>query len=166
MPQNNKHKGFSIIEAVLLLLIIAVIASTALPKISGSLDRNSVSVASTAGEFDSAVKLARAQWFSNGQGGSGRIKGFADGHVWSGKRGWPVGHRGSRAPTKTSASHCASLWNGVMQGPEAPRSATDGSEEWQARNGSRSGECQYITQRDGVERIIRYSSLSGKVNYL
>lgn len=160
---NNKNKGFSLIEIAILLVIVAVVASTALPKIQGGLKGSTVSVASMAGELDGAVKQARAQWFSNGQRGVAQITDFADGQVWSGKRGWPIGHS-SAEPTSLSATACADVWNGVMRGGDVPRASTDNSTPWTATTGNRD-ECQYIAQLGDRQHTIRYSTRSGKVSY-
>lgn len=162
--KNNKNKGFSILEIAIVLVIVALIASTTLPKIQGTLKSDSVSVASMAGEFDNAVRQARAQWFSNGQSGVVRIEGFADGQVWSGNRGWPVGYSGAEPPTSLSAASCASVWNGIMRGGDAPRVSTDSEAPWKAQAGSK-GVCQYVAQLDQQLRIISYNTKSGKVTY-
>ena len=160
---KNKNKGFSVLEIAILLVIVVVLAATALPKIQGSLKSHQASIASMAGEFDNAVRLARAQWFSNGQSGAGRIDGFADGQIWSGKRGWPMGHSAD-APVSLGANECASVWNGIMRSKGAPEVSTDASSAWQARTG-RSGECQYVSQLDNQQRVITYNTNSGKVSY-
>lgn len=162
--KNNKNKGFSILEIAIVLVIIAVVASTALPKIQGTLKSDTVSVASMAGEFDNAVRLARAQWFSNGQSGVVRIKGYADGQVWSGNRGWPVGYSGTEPPTSLSANSCADVWNGIMRAGDAPTASTDSEAPWKAQAGSK-GICQYVAQLGQSQRMISYNTKSGKVSY-
>lgn len=162
--KKNNNKGFSILEVAILLVIAAVLAATTLPNIQGSLKSSSISVAAMAGQFDSGVKLARAQWFSNGQSSAGRIEGFVDGQVWSGERGWPVGYQGAEAPAVLSATTCASLWNGIMQDKDAPRAATDKTAKWQAKTG-RTDECQYVAMLGEQQRVISYSTRSGKVSY-
>lgn len=162
--KSNRNKGFSFLEVAIVLVIIALIASTTLPKIQGTLKSGSVSVASMAGEFDNAVRQARAQWFSNGQSGVVRIEGFADGQVWSGNRGWPVGYSSSEPPTSLSANSCAGVWNGVMRGEGAPRVSTDSQAQWKAQAGTE-GVCQYVAQLDPQPRIISYNTKSGKVSY-
>jgi|GEM_PF-3280662 len=161
---RNKNNGFSIIEIALVLVIAAVVASTALPKISGTLERSTVSVTSTAGEFDSSVRLARAQWFSNGQSGAGRIEGFADGQVWSGARGWPISYRSGKAPSSIDAALCAKIWNGVMHSPDAPRASVDQAALWQANSAGRH-ECTYTARLGESKHTITYSTKSGKVSY-
>lgn len=161
---KNKSKGFSILEVAIVLVIIAVVASTTLPKIQGTLKSDTVSVASIAGEFDNAVRLARAQWFSNGQSGVVQIDGFADGQVWSGNRGWPVGYSGTKPPSSLSAASCADVWNGIMRSGDAPRVSTDSSALWKAQAGS-ANVCQYVAQLDQQLRVISYSTKSGKVSY-
>lgn len=161
---GNKNKGFSILEIALLVIIVGVVASTALPKISGTLEKDVISVASTAGEFDSSVRQARAQWFSNGQSGAGRIQGFADGQVWSGDRGWPISYKTSEAPQSIDAVHCANIWNGIMRSADAPRASTEGESQWQAHARGRD-ECQFTASLSNKHHVITYSTKSGKVSY-
>ena len=161
---NNKNRGFSLIEVAIILVIVAVVASTALPKIQGGLKANTVSVAAMAGELDGAVKQARAQWFSNGQSGVARITNFADGQVWSGKRGWPIGHSGDEPSPTLSATACADVWNGVMERGDVPRASVDSSSPWKAQASNR-GVCQYVAQLGERQHTISYNTRSGKVSY-
>ncbi len=162
---TRRSHGFSLLEVSLLLIIIAVMASTKLPRMGGSRQNGAVTVAAIAGEFDSAVRLARAQWFSNGHQGAAKIEGFADGEVWSGQRGWPISHRTAQAPSQVDARHCAKLWNGVMQSADAPRASVDKRGQWQAFVDS-NGTCKYAAEIADMPHTISYNSRSGVVNYL
>lgn len=162
-PTRRSH-GFSLIEATLLLVIIAVMASTKLPKMTGSRQSDTVTVAAIAGEFDSSVRLARAQWFSNGHRGAARIEGFADGEVWSGQHGWPISHHTAQPPSKVDALHCAKLWNGVMHNVDAPRASVDKHNPWQAFVDN-TGACKYASSIADVPHTISYNARSGAVSY-
>ncbi len=164
--QTIKSKGFSILEALLLMIIIAVVASTSLPKLGNSLKREKVTVEAIAGEFDNAVRLARAQWFSNGGSGAMKINGFGDGQVWSGQRGWPISHHTSEAPRAVSNAHCAKVWNGVMHGKDAPRASVETDSQWRAVADSSAGVCTYKVVIANKPYAISYSTRSGKVSYL
>ncbi|MGB0867885.1 MAG: pilus assembly FimT family protein [Granulosicoccaceae bacterium] len=160
----NKNKGFSILEIAIVLVIIAVFASTTLPKIRGSLKSDTVSIASVAGEFDNTVRQARAQWFANGQSGTGRIEGFGDGLVWSGDRGWPVGHNGATPPKNLTANACADVWNGIMRDKKSPRVTIEDDAPWQAQSDGQAT-CRYVAQLGQNQRVINYNTRSGKVSY-
>lgn len=161
----NKFNGFSITEVLIIIGIVAIIASTGIPKLNRSLNSDVISVATTAGEFDSSVRLARAQWFSNGQKGPGRIKGFADGHVWSSERGWPVTHRALEAPADINDTHCANVWNAIMRSSDAPRASAENDARWRARGKSQEGVCEYNAKIGSQQHTITYSTQSGKVSY-
>jgi len=161
--KTSKISGLSIVEILIVLAIVVLVASTQLPQIRSSLTTEGISVASTAGELDSAVRLARAQWFSNGQSGSVQIKGFADGRVWSGNKGWPIGHNIASAPQNISADNCASVWNAVMS-EDAPRASAEQPELWKAQRGDQYS-CQYVAQLGEQMHVITYNTRSGKVTY-
>lgn len=162
---NNKNKGFSLTETAIMLIIVVLMASTALPKLTTSLKSEDISVVSTAGEFDNAVRLARAQWFANGQSGIGRIEGFGDGRVWSSERGWPISYKASKPPVSIDAIHCANVWNGIMKSEGAPRAAVSTGADWQAQRGDRAEVCQYTATLGSKQHVISYNTKSGKVSY-
>lgn len=166
MPAQNTYiKGFSLLEVAIVITIVVLIASTALPKIRGGLQSETVSIASMAGEFDNAVRQARAAWFSSGQTGVVRIQGYGDGQVWSSERGWPMGHSGAEPPAGISASACADIWNGIMRQGDTPRVSTDAGAAWRAQ-ASGAHTCRYIAKLGEQQREISYNARSGKVSYL
>lgn len=60
---NNKHRGFTLIELVLVIIVLGILAVVALPRFINIKDDALKSmVSATAGNFASAARLANAGW--------------------------------------------------------------------------------------------------------
>ncbi|CAJ1886877.1 type II secretion system protein [Aeromonas veronii] len=92
---NNKNNGFTLIELVLVIIVLGILAVTALPRfINIKDDALKSTVSATAGSFASAVQLAHAGWAVKVQGQDLALYNFSG----MGKKdldinhyGWPVG---------------------------------------------------------------------------
>ena len=70
----NQSKGFTLIELVMVISIMAILAVVALPRMMTNYDdAHYSSIASTGGALSSAVILGRSQWVSNGAKGEGDV---------------------------------------------------------------------------------------------
>ncbi|MFB2874721.1 type II secretion system protein [Aeromonas jandaei] len=92
---NNKHRGFTLIELVLVIIVLGILAVTALPRfINIKDDALKSTVSATAGSFASAVQLANAGWAVVTQGQAlalYNLGSFGAKNMDINMYGWPVG---------------------------------------------------------------------------
>lgn len=120
---NKSQQGFTLIELVIVIIILGLLAATALPRfISATKDAEQVSVQGVAGGFASAVGLVRAQWEV-----SGRPNGNGGANITSvnydnisigvdGTRGYPSGNPLTNTLVSTVLdTDCLYLFNNLFQ---------------------------------------------------
>jgi len=115
---RNPQAGFTIVELIVVILVLGILAATALPKfMDTSTQAHRAAVAGTAGALGTGVMLAKAQWLANGAVASqDNVASFGNGDVDVSAIGWPTGTAGNNA-TAMSAALCVEIWNGVIQNP-------------------------------------------------
>ena len=123
--QNNhptmSRQGFTLIELALIIVILSIIAIVALPRfIDLNTQATRSTVAGTAGSFQEAVILVRANLIARGLRGSLLdVPGFGDGTVDIGTSGFPVdgGVVGGSTAEPMTPARCLNVWNAVLQNP-------------------------------------------------
>ncbi len=92
---NNKNNGFTLIELVLVIIVLGILAITALPRfINIKDDALKSTVSATAGSFASAVQLANAGWAVKVQGQAialYNLSSFGNSTIDINRYGWPAG---------------------------------------------------------------------------
>ncbi len=163
-----KQKGFTLIELVVVMVILGVLAATALPKfmnVSGKAHESAV--AATGGAFGTAVAMVKAQYIANGTTGADLdgVSGFGDDPskpIAANANGWPEEPLPG-GTTLDNAGDCKDLWEALMQNP--PTVATGTGTDYRATFSGAAGAtatCTYTYQAD-TSKIIVYQPQFGKV---
>ncbi|MGI5310589.1 prepilin-type N-terminal cleavage/methylation domain-containing protein [Rheinheimera sp. WS51] len=116
----RKQTGFTLIEIVIVIIILGLLAATALPRfLDVTDDAEKASLDGIAGGFASAVGLVRAQWEVEGRPGQGTVKATVnydgisvgvDGGDASRSGGYPTNNGASGNTTIANVNDAACLW--------------------------------------------------------
>lgn len=171
--KRRQVAGFTLVELVIVLLLIAVLAAFALPRFSQLRSEAELAqVQGVAGALQTGVRLAQTVFVS--QGHRSRVQnlsGFGEGNVDTNNAGFPIGiDKGNgNENIGRGPSGCAGVWTGVLSA--APSVAHNSAAlDYQAYRHSASRVCSYVYRAGGdsanrlnAQLVIQYDSRNGSV---
>lgn len=160
----KRNSGFTLIELVVVIAILAILASFALPRFADLSDEaHSAAVEAAGGSLVSSIALVRAQWLANGvHSAVTNLPGYGEPNnvIDVSVDGWPTGVNGNTNPSGMSAAECNALWGALMNTNGLDASTSAGEDYLTSVNG---GDCRYTYQATADGHNIEYDPNTGNV---
>lgn len=166
MPHSNRqwnpsaNRGFTLIELVSTMLIVAALASFALPRLTDrARDAHRAAVSRTAVIFGSAIRMAYTACAIRNYAGRDNLPTFGSGIVDFNARCFPASTNGNNG--NFNAARCVQVWNGILDA--APTISTPAVDSTDFRAQGSGATCTYSYRRDSVTRRFIYNGNTGAV---
>ena len=161
----KNHSGFTLIELIVVIVILGILATTALPKfINLQDDAHASVVATTGGTFASAVSMAHSKWIAGGYSGpvdNLDLYGTGTSLMDMNSAGWPAQSWPpfESDPKLNNTNDCMSVWRAILDA-NSPTVATNKSEDFQVTYTNNTCTYTFVTL---PSLSIYYDSKNGQV---
>lgn len=151
--------GFTLIELITILVLLAIVASTALPRYVGlTEDAHRSVVSQTAASFDTAVFLASAACILRNFASRDNLPAFGAGNVDFNANCYPSSTNGNNN-LNVNAARCMQVWNGLLA--NAPSISTPANDDTEYRAQASGTSCAYTYRDDETLRRFTYNAANG-----
>lgn len=170
---HSSQQGFSVIELITVIVIIAILAVTLLPKyLNLSQEVHIANAKQLAAQMKTSVDMVRMTFLI--QGHPTRVQnlsGYGDGNIDTNNQGYPIGIDKGNANENVGRNNkgCAELWQGLMH--DAPSVAhNNNNQTYRSYRHTSNRVCSYVFRGSGDlgnqntgEIMIRYDTRDGSV---